>query len=107
MKEAWLRRVLAECRPQERPACGTLLSVEGRERLLVPGAGRAAPLLADRIEVPEGREGPALAALLRHMARTRAEAAVCRHAATLGLKWRRLNLRDTRSRWGSCSSQGT
>ena len=39
-------------------------------------------------------------------ARRDLEAAVKRHAAALEVKPRRLSLRDTTSRWGSCSSQG-
>ncbi|HTV33370.1 MAG TPA: SprT family zinc-dependent metalloprotease [Methylocella sp.] len=34
------------------------------------------------------------------------KAAVERHAERLGLKYRRITLRDTTSRWGSCSSSG-
>ncbi|RMD90830.1 MAG: M48 family peptidase, partial [Alphaproteobacteria bacterium] len=34
-------------------------------------------------------------------------AAACdRHAARLGRRYGRLSLRDTRSRWGSCSAEG-
>ncbi|HLW93696.1 MAG TPA: SprT family zinc-dependent metalloprotease [Roseiarcus sp.] len=39
-------------------------------------------------------------------ARRDLETAVARHTAALGLKTRRLTLRDTTSRWGSCSSTG-
>lgn len=35
------------------------------------------------------------------------EAAVMRHAAKIGATPRRINLRDTTSRWGSCSSTGS
>ncbi|MEJ0094933.1 MAG: SprT family zinc-dependent metalloprotease [Methylocella sp.] len=34
------------------------------------------------------------------------EAAVARHAARLGVKIRKITLRDTTSRWGSCSASG-
>jgi predicted metal-dependent hydrolase len=43
---------------------------------------------------------------LKAEARRDLEAAVARHTATLGLPARRIALRDTRSRWGSCSSRG-
>ncbi len=39
-------------------------------------------------------------------ARRDIEAAVARHAAKLGVTPRRITLRDTTSRWGSCSSTG-
>jgi predicted metal-dependent hydrolase len=39
-------------------------------------------------------------------ARRDIEAAVARHAGKLGVSPRRITLRDTTSRWGSCSSTG-
>jgi predicted metal-dependent hydrolase len=44
---------------------------------------------------------------LRREARRDLEAAVTRHAAAVGRKVQGLALRDTRSRWGSCSGRGT
>jgi predicted metal-dependent hydrolase len=41
---------------------------------------------------------------LKREARRDLEAAVARHAAALAVKPRRISLRDTASRWGSCSS---
>jgi hypothetical protein len=43
---------------------------------------------------------------LKREARRDLEAAVARHAHAAGVKPRRLSLRDTTSRWGSCSSTG-
>jgi predicted metal-dependent hydrolase len=43
---------------------------------------------------------------LVHEARRDIEAAVARHAAKIGVKPRKISLRDTTSRWGSCSSTG-
>jgi predicted metal-dependent hydrolase len=43
---------------------------------------------------------------LMREARRDIEAAVARHAAKLGVTPRRITLRDTTSRWGSCSSTG-
>ena len=60
---------------------------------------RVSPRLAD----PE-------AAVLRFLmgeARRDLAAAVARHAAAVGRPVARITLRDTRSRWGSCSSRGT
>ena len=39
-------------------------------------------------------------------ARRDLEAAVARHAAHLGVRVRKITLRDTASRWGSCTSSG-
>jgi predicted metal-dependent hydrolase len=40
-------------------------------------------------------------------ARRDLEASVARHAAALGVKPRKITLRDTSSRWGSCSASGS
>ena len=43
---------------------------------------------------------------LRRLALDDLETAVRRHTATLGIPARKITIRDTTSRWGSCSSQG-
>jgi predicted metal-dependent hydrolase len=48
----------------------------------------------------------AVAGVLKALARDRLTEASDRHAAALGRRYTRLTLRDTRSRWGSCSSAG-
>ena len=60
------------------------------------------------LDLPGGpdRLGPRLGAFLRATARDRLAAACDRHAGTLGRPYRRLTLRDTRSRWGSCTAGG-
>jgi predicted metal-dependent hydrolase len=47
-----------------------------------------------------------VADFLKREAREDLEAAVQRHCKALGLEARRITLRDTTSRWGSCSSTG-
>ena len=47
-----------------------------------------------------------VADFLRREARRDLEAAVARHCKALGMEARRITLRDTTSRWGSCSSTG-
>jgi predicted metal-dependent hydrolase len=47
-----------------------------------------------------------VADFLKREARRDLEAAVARHSRTLGMEPRRITLRDTTSRWGSCSSTG-
>ena len=43
---------------------------------------------------------------LKREARRDLESAVARHCATLGVATRSVTVRDTRSRWGSCSAAG-
>ncbi len=44
---------------------------------------------------------------LRRQALADLEAAVARHTAALGIPARKITIRDTKSRWGSCSSNGS
>lgn len=107
-RAGWLRGVLAQAAPPVAVVPGTTLPVAGRPVTLV-----AAPLRSARAEgaclyVPAaaGRAGPAVAAFLRRAARDALAEAADRHAAALGLRHAGLRLRDTRSRWGSCTHDG-
>jgi predicted metal-dependent hydrolase len=107
-KAGWLRRQLGK-RPEEvAVAAGADIPVEGRMLALVPGRGRAIRQAGDTLLVPGPEETVAarLRAWLKTRARERLAAASDRHAATLGRPYARLTLRDTRSRWGSCSAAG-
>lgn len=48
-----------------------------------------------------------IADFLKQAAKTEIEAAVRKHAGSIGKKPRRVTLRDTSSRWGSCSASGS
>ena len=56
--------------------------------------------------VPEPAPARRLQRYLRELARDRLAAASDLYAARLGCGYTSLTLRDTRSRWGSCSSTG-
>jgi hypothetical protein len=107
-REAWLRGHLARAPAPLLPAWGTAIPFEGRELVLGAAPGRRAILEDGRLLLPGPAEDPAprLAAFLRAAARDRLAAACDRHAARLGRPWRRLTLRDPRSRWGSCTAAG-
>ena len=72
----------------------------------MPGKGRSARLNGATIECPVARPGPAIEAFLKALARDRLLAASKRYATRLERSFARLTLRDTRSRWGSCSATG-
>lgn len=105
-KADWIRGQLAK-RPGEMDvAPGAELPVEGRV-LRVVGAGRRSARIEDGcILAPERHAGPVVASFLKALARERLVAASDRHAGALGREVGRITLRDTRSRWGSCSSKG-
>lgn len=106
-KESWLRGHLGQMVPAEQIGIGSVVPVQGRALTVVQGAGLRVRLLDDRIEVPANRNAcAAIRARLRAMARDALAEASDRHAATLGVSYARLSIRDTRSRWGSCSSKG-
>ena len=107
-REAWLRGQLARQPAVQTPGPGGVLLWLGRD----------VPLLAGPVRRPEWRDGalilpddgrpagPRLVALLKAGARDRLADACDRHARALGRSFTRITLRDTRSRWGSCSSDG-
>ena len=104
----WLHHQLAGIAPPALPAAGVLFPVEGTPLRLIEGSGRSIRIDGDALIVPGAPETlPArLRGWLKARARTRLAEASDRHAETLGLGYSRLTLRDTRSRWGSCSSDG-
>ncbi|MFN3970293.1 MAG: M48 family metallopeptidase [Gemmobacter sp.] len=107
-QEGWLRRATAAMPVGHAVGHGTVLPVEGQALRLLPGPGRSVRIEGDSLIVPglPGAAGARVAAWARARARDRLAAACDRHAATLGRRYTSLVLRDTRSRWGSCSSAG-
>ncbi len=106
MKEDWIRQHL-EDRPD--PAVvqfGQSIPVEGIARRIVPASGRRVQLGTDEIAVPKGAEARRLSRFLKELARDRLTGACDDYAAILGRPYSSLTIRDTRSRWGSCSSTG-
>ena len=73
-----------------------------------PSERRGVRVEGERLLAPAdpARLGARLAAFLKLLARERLAAASDRHAAALGRPYAALTLRDTRSRWGSCTHDG-
>ncbi|PHP28712.1 M48 family metallopeptidase [Limimaricola cinnabarinus] len=107
-REAWVRGHLEQVAPARPVRLGGSLPYLGREIALRPGPVRRATLDGDTLLLPDdaARAPARIMAFLKDRARDRLSAAVDRHAAALGRPVRRLSLRDTRSRWGSCSARG-
>ncbi len=106
-KADWLRRTRAAMPGPQVVAHGVLLPVEGRLLRVMPAAVRAVRAEGDRLLVPQTRlPGPVLAGWLKHLALSRIMPHADRHAAALGRPVRAIRLRDTRSRWGSCTYDG-
>ena len=107
-QEDWLRRALAAMPKVPTLAFGAELPLEGQPYRLVPGSGRAIRVEAGELAIPgdPAQMGRRLAAWLKTRARDRLAAASDHFAARLGRPYSSLALRDTRSRWGSCTHDG-
>lgn len=105
-KENWIRGHLARRPDETMVAIGAELPLEGVPRRIVAGSGRRVIAGAEHLAVPAGAVGARLQSWLRELARDRLVAASDHYAASLGRGYSRITLRDTRSRWGSCSAQG-
>lgn len=108
-KASWIRGHLAALPDALRPMPGDRLPVEGRLLPVVAAPRRGVAVTGAGIEVPDSGvdQTPArLGAFLKTLARERLVAASETHAARIGRPVGRITLRDTRSRWGSCSAEG-
>ncbi len=107
-REGWIRDNMKRAPEALRPRIGGAILWEGREIGIREGNGRAARLEGGMILVPPdpARVPARIAALMKGAARERLLAASERYAAEIGARIGRISLRDPRSRWGSCSSDG-
>jgi len=106
--EPWLRDRMDAMDPVKTPEFGMTIPFRGVDMQIVPGTGRSVVQNGATLEVPGKAEHVArkLAAFLKVSARDKLDQAVQRYAAVLNVTPGTLRLRDTRSRWGSCSSRG-
>lgn len=106
-KRGWVAVRLAALPLEATVAPGGALPVEGRALVVTPVRAAAVRVEGDRLLVPEGAApGPLVARWLRGLATERLAEACARHAEALGRPVGTIRLRDTRSRWGSCTARG-
>jgi len=106
-KERWLRQTLAGLPEQRQVSVGGSVLFEGCEVPLVAAPLRRARMEGGVLLVPPGRRaGAACATWLREAAFRRLDPVSRDYAAVLGRTPGRITMRDTRSRWGSCTSDG-
>ena len=106
-RELWLRKHLIGIAPEHAVRAGGTVPYKGVDLPVVAGEVRRTALRDGRLLVPDVASAGARAkAFLKLRARDELAAASDRYAAQLGRSYTRLSIRDTRSRWGSCSSDG-
>lgn len=107
-KEDWIRKHLDRQPDATIIAPGATIPVEGHPRLIAETKTRSVKLMADHILIPPGadKSGARVRAFLKTMARDRLVDASERYAERLGRPFGKISIRDTRSRWGSCTSEG-
>ena len=107
-KAGWLRAQLTSQPGQITVQRGSVIPLEGVLVEIARGTGRGIRHEGARLQVPglDATVPARVKAWLKGRARDRLAAASDDHAARLGRSYSRLTLRDTRSRWGSCTAQG-
>lgn len=107
-KQDWLRGHLSKQGDRVLVGPGVPLTVAGQPIVLEQGQGARLRRRGDVVELPHpvetGRKH--LESWLKQQARAELARASDHFAGLLGRRYSRLTLRDTRSRWGSCSSAG-
>lgn len=107
-KEAWIRKHLANRTGNVDVGHGVVVPIGGIPHQVTEGAGRRISFAQGQVHVPGAvdRVGKRLGAHLKALARTRLAEASDHYAERLGKPYAAITLRDTRSRWGSCTAQG-
>jgi len=114
-EKEWIAGRLANVPPPVRLAAGSEILFKGVQHQIRAGSGGRAPVWIDRdalrptIRVEGQSEHTARRLLdwLKREARRRIDERVADYSAELGVKPKRITIRDTSSRWGSCSSTRT
>ncbi|MGL4281537.1 MAG: M48 family metallopeptidase [Albidovulum sp.] len=107
-KADWVRSILATAAPRRSIGPGAVVPFEGRALTVTAAAVRAVRVEGDLLLVPgdPARMAARIAAFLKLAARQRLQTESERYAAAIGRPIRAITLRDTRSRWGSCTHDG-
>ncbi|WP_298260514.1 SprT family zinc-dependent metalloprotease [uncultured Litoreibacter sp.] len=107
-KEDWIRKHLSQRPEATIIAPGVAIPIEGHSRLIAETRTRSVKLMDDHLLIPEGADkaGARVRAFLKVLARDRLAEASARYSAVLGRPYAKISIRDTRSRWGSCTSDG-
>lgn len=105
-KTDWIRHHL-DRRPEEvSVGIGSVIPIEGSNLEVIEAKGRRVYREDNFIAVPANASARRLQSWLKELARDRLTFASDEYARHLGRSYQRITIRDTRSRWGSCTSDG-
>lgn len=105
-QEGWLRAQIAKLPTSEPLIHGASLPFRGRDLQIATTTGKSVRVENDMILVGGPHSGARLKAFIKTEARNALVPAVEKYAAMIDRPVKRVTLRDTRSRWGSCSAEG-
>ena len=107
-QQEWLRKNLAKRTVRSRVTLGQTICLRDIAVQLVQGTGRKVSLKDNLLQIPGNPDvaGRKLQGWLKAQARIELTAASQYYAVKLGKPFASISLRDTRSRWGSCSATG-
>lgn len=107
-KQDWIRLQVAGRPEHVEVDIGTSIPFQGELLDVVAGDGKTLRIDAETLVVPAARGSTPrrIEAFFKTQARERLAVAVDEYATALGREYSKLTLRDTRSRWGSCTSTG-
>lgn len=106
-REIWLRTHLIKLAPEAVVHAGGVVLYRGADLPVEVGTVKRTALRNGVLYVPDAATaGLRAKAFLKLRARDILAEASDRYAAMVGRSYARLSIRDTRSRWGSCSSEG-
>ena len=106
-RAGWIAGNVAAAPAPVEVAVGATIPLRGRPVAVIAGDGRSARLRDGTIAVPrDAHSGRRVRALLTELGRSHLVEAVDRYAAAIDRRPTKLTVRDTRSRWGSCTSRG-
>ncbi len=106
-QEVWLRGHIGKIPARVVIAPGVVISLSGESFLLKPHSGARVILAPGTIFLPQSRPaGNALEGFIKTRARSVITKLVTADAAALDRPFAKLGLRDPRSRWGSCNTDG-
>ena len=102
-KRGWLAAQLGRVPSEQFVGAGSVLPIAGVAHVVSTGGESERPVISIGADRPAG---PQVRRFVIDAARAHFADAAARHAARLGREHGRIALRDTRSRWGSCSTEG-